>query len=505
MVIPFELNAHILRLYQAEHWRVGTIARQLHVHRDTVRRVLAQTGLPAPVVALRPSRIDAYRPFILQTLDKFPTLTAARLFVMVHERGYRGSPDHFRHVIAGLRPLPAAEAFLRLRTLPGEQAQVDWAHFGHLQIGRARRPLMAFVMVLSQSRRIFLRFFLNARMDSFLRGHVEAFAAFGGIARVLLYDNLKSAVLERRGDAIRFNPELLTFAAHHRYEPRPVAVARGNEKGRVERAIRYVRDAFFAAREFVDLADLNAQARLWCEGQASDRRWPEDVRRSVREAFEAERPCLLALPEREFALGERVAVHVAKTPYVRFDLNDYSVPHTHVRRTLVVVADEQRVRVFDGAAELCAHLRSYDSGAQIEDPAHIQALVERKRLAHGHRGVDRLAQAAPSSAVLLVRAAERGHNLGTITAALLRLEARYGATALEAAIAQALAQGVPHPNAVRLALERARDDHGLPPPTALHLSEAVARRDAPVRSHALASYDRVAPSPEANDTESSHD
>ena len=162
---------------------------------------------------------------------------------MVRERGYRGSPDHFRHLIACHRPRPQAEAYLRLRCLPGEQAQVDWGHFGHLEIGRARRPLMAFVMVLSYSRQIFLRFFLDARMENFLRGHVAAFTAWNGVPRVLLYDNLKSAVLERRGDAIRFHPTLLGFAGHYRYEPRPVAVARGNEKGRVERAIRYVRDA----------------------------------------------------------------------------------------------------------------------------------------------------------------------------------------------------------------------------------------------------------------------
>jgi transposase len=491
LVIPANLSAQILRLYQAERWRVGTIARQLHVHRDTVRRVLAQAGQPAPASPLRPSRVDAYRAFILETLAKFPTLTAARLFVMVHERGYRGSPEHFRHVIAGMRPRPPAEAFLRLRTLPGEQAQVDWGHFGHLQIGRARRPLMAFVMVLSYSRRIFLRFFLNARMDSFLRGHAEAFLAYGGCARVLLYDNLKSAVLERMGDAIRFNPELLRFSAHHCFEPRPVAVARGNEKGRVERAIRYVREAFFAAREFGDLDDLNAQALAWCEGPASDRRWPEDGRLSVREAFEVERTSLLVLPEREYALGERLAVDVGKTPYVRFDLNDYTVPHTHVRRTLSVLADERRVRVFDGVQEVASHVRSYDSGQQIEQPAHVQALVERKRGARAHRGVDRLAHAAPAAALLLERAAERGNNLGAITAALLRLLDRYGAAALQVAIGQALDQGVPHPNAVRLALERAREEQGLPPPTALCLSEDVARRDAPVRSHALASYDQI--------------
>ena len=133
---------------------------------------------------------------------------------MVRERGYRGRPDHFRHLIACHRPRPKAEAYLRLRSLPGEQGQLDWGHFGHLQIGRARRPLMAFVMVLSHSRQIFLRFYLDARMENFLRGHAAAFASWGGVPRVLLYDNLKSAVLERRGDAIQFHPTLLLGYAH---------------------------------------------------------------------------------------------------------------------------------------------------------------------------------------------------------------------------------------------------------------------------------------------------
>lgn len=490
MTIPPELSARIVRLRTTEKWRVGTIARQLRVHRDTVRRVLAQHGMPVPTGPLRPSRIDPYRGFILATLDTYPSLTAARLYAMVRERGYRGSGEHFRHCIATLRPRPAAEAYLRLRTLPGEQAQVDWGHFGHLQIGRARRPLMAFVMVLSHSRQIFLRFFLSAAMDAFLRGHVLAFAAFGGVPRVLLYDNLKSAVLERHGEAIRFNPVLLAFAGHYHYEPRPVAVARGNEKGRVERAIRYVRESFFAARSFTGVADLNAQAALWCNGDAAERRWPEDEDLCVGQAFQAERSSLMALPGNEYPTGQRVAVQVGKTPYVRFDLNDYSVPHTHVCRTLSVLADEQQVRIFDGAQELACHMRSWDRRAQIEHAAHVQELVERKRQARAHRACDRLAQAAPASTELLRQAAERGHNLGAITAELMRLLDRYAAAALQAALLEALARGVPHPNAVRLALEHARERSGQPPPLALVLPEHVARRDAPVRTHALASYDR---------------
>jgi integrase len=166
---------------------------------------------------------------------------------------WSGRRDHAWLLLAVQTGLRSSEltALTREETHLGAGAHATGAHFGHLEIGRARRALMAFVMVLAWSRMIYLRFFLDARMENFLRGHVGAFGAWGGLARVLLYDNLKSAVLERQGQAIRFNPTLLQFAGHYRYEPRPVAIARGNEKGRVEKAIRYVREAFFAGRTFL--------------------------------------------------------------------------------------------------------------------------------------------------------------------------------------------------------------------------------------------------------------
>jgi len=491
MVTPPDIEAQILRFYHAEKWTIGTIATQLHVHHSVVRRVLAQAGLPRLGPAARRSKIDTYLPFILQTLEKFPRLTASRLYAMVRERGYRGRPDHFRHLIACHRPRPKAEAYLRLRSLPGEQGQVDWGHFGHLEIGRARRPLMAFVMVLSHSRQIFLRFYLDARMESFLRGHVAAFASWGGVPRVLLYDNLKSAVMERRGDAIRFHPALLEFAGHYRFEPRPVAVARGNEKGRVERAIRYVRESFFAARSFTDLDHLNAQAEAWCCGLAADRRCPGEPDRTVREVFAEEAPRLLPLPDNPAPLLERVEVSVGKNPYVRFDLNDYTVPHTHVRRVLTVLADPHEVRIVDGTNLLACHPRSYDKGAQIEIAGHVQALVDEKRAARQHRATDRLAHAVPASRTLLERAAERGANLGAITVALMRLLDQVSAAELQAAILEALARDVPHPNAVRLALERRREQRGEAPPIAIAMPAHVQARDVPVRPHDLETYDRL--------------
>ncbi len=164
--------------------------------------------------------------------------------------------------VARLRPEPR-EAFLRLRSFPGQEAQADWAHFGEVRIGSARRRLSCFVLTLSHSRALFLEFFFDQTLENFLRGHVDAFADWGGVPRIVLYDNLRSAVLERHGNPIRFHPRLLELAAHYHCQPRPVAPVRGNQKGRVERAIRYVRDSYFAARPFTTLEDFNRQARAW--------------------------------------------------------------------------------------------------------------------------------------------------------------------------------------------------------------------------------------------------
>ena len=491
MALTPEIEAQILRYYHAERWRIGTIATQLHVHRDSVSRVLAQAGLPALGGLCRPSAIDPYLPFILETLEQFPRLRASRLYDMARVRGYPGRPDHFRHLIARHRPRPKAEAYLRLRTLPGEQMQVDWGHFDHLEIGRARRPLMGFVAVLSWSRQIFLRFYLGAHMENFLRGHVAAFEAWQGVPRIALYDNLKSAVLERQGTVIRFNPTLLSLAGHYRFEPRPVAVARGNEKGRVERAIRYIRDAFFAGREFTSLDDLNAQADAWVSGPAGDRRCREDETLTVSAAFAQERDRLLVLPADGFPADEIKAVAAGKTPYVRFDLNDYSIPHGCVQRTLTVAASPDQVRILDGQTLIATHRRSYDRRQQIEIPAHIATLVEHKHQASAHRGTDHLIQAVPTSRDLLTQAVERGEPLGRTVNTLTDLLAQYGVAELTAAIADALKRGVPHPNAVRLVLERRRKALAEPPPLAINLPEHVKRRDVPVRPHRLDSYDQL--------------
>ena len=496
MAISKDTESKILRYHFVEKWRVGTIAEQLGIHHSVVDRVLSQSGLPKVERASRPSIIDPYLPFIVKTLNQFPKLSAARLLEMVKQRGYPGQQSMFRQRIAELRPRPQPEAYLRLQTMPGEEAQVDWGHFGHITIGKAKRPLMAFVMVLSWSRKIFLRFYLNSQMENFLRGHVAAFEQWQGHPKVLLYDNLKSAVLEREGNAVRFHPTLLELAAHYRFEPWPVGIARGNEKGRVERAIRYIRDNFFAARQWQDLDDLNEQAQQWCNGISTTRRCPQDTSMTVAEAFEKEQASLLALPDNPLNTDERCQVRARKTPYVRFDLNDYSVPHTQVQKLLTINASLYRVRILDGLEVLAEHQRSYGRGEQIEQQSHIDALRQSKYQASRSQLQDSLHKASELTPDLLEGAIARGHVLKTTLKHLMELLETYGRAEYHLAVEEALQSQSPTADAVRQILVRRRDERGRKPAMAIPLPDKAKHTVKPAQLH---TYDALCTEEENDD------
>jgi transposase len=497
-MIPPEVTARMRRLFYAEHWRVGTIATELGVHHTTVVRALNREQLVGAAVMRRvpTSVLDPYKPFITDVLAQHPRLRATRLHAMLQGRGYPGGVLAVRRYVRTVRPR-RAEAYLRLQTLPGEQGQVDWGHFGKIPVGHAHRPLVCFVLVLSWSRAMYARFALDQSLESFLRGHVEAFDALGGVPRTLLYDNLKSVVLERMGDHVRYHPRLLELAGHYHFAPKPCAPYRGNEKGKVERTIQYLRHAFFAARRFADVADLNRQLTAWIAETAHRRPVPGDpARRTVEEALAEEQPRLLPLPQHPLACTLLRSVSSGKTPYVRFDGNDYSIPHEVVGRPLTLVADEHTVRIVDGATELVRHVRSYDHRQAVEDPAHLTALAAVKRAAHELRGRDRRRRLCTHAADFIDALAQRGHPLLGETRRLLDLLDRFGAPALEAALAEALGRGAVSAAAVAHVLDQQLRARRTPPPLAAVLPDDPRVRDLHVTPHALALYDALSTSPE---------
>ncbi len=489
MVIPADMKARIQRHFHVEQWPIATIARELSVHHSTVRRVLHQAGIPADALAKRASMLDPYLPFILETLQKYPHIKASRLHAMVRERGYEGGPDHFRAMIARHRPRKPAEAFLRRPALIGEEAQVDWGHFGEVEVDGTRRKLAAFALVLKWSRRMVLRFGFEMTTGAFLSHHQHAFEALGGVPRVILYDNLKSAVIQRIGDAIVFNEDLLAFAGHYRYQPKPCAPYRGNEKGSVERAIRDVRESFWVGRTWEGLAKLNEDAAVWSVEVRGARKNPDDRTLTNNQAFEQERPRLRVLPDDRFPVEDRVTVKVQKTPYARFDGNDYSVPHTHVRRTVTICASQEVVRVLDGVTEIARHARCWGKRRVIEEPRHVAALAAVKRATHEQRGQTRLFGVVPVARDFLVAAADRGANIGSLSGHLNALLDEFGHEELALAISEALAAESLHASAVRQVLDRRRKAAGKVPPTSLTLTDDPRFQNVVVRHARLESYD----------------
>ena len=493
MISP-ETRAQIRRHFYAEHWKIGTIARELGVHPDAVRNAIEVERF-RNTQPLRPSAVDPYAEFIRQTLDQYPRLRATRIYQMVRDRGYAGSVVQLRRVVARLRP-SIREPFLRLQTFLGEQGQVDWAHFGHVMVGRARRALSCFVMTLSYSRALYLEFFFDQTTENFLRGHVHAFQAWNGQPRAILYDNLKAAVLERRGSQILFNPRLVELSAHYHFAPRPCQVRAGNQKGRVERAIRYVRDSFWAGRSFTTLAECNRQALAWRDQVAHQRRGPGEDSRTVEQVFAEEQPRLLPPPLHSFNTDRIETVRSHKTIYVRFDLNDYSIPPEAVGRLLTLVASDTLVRILDGTVEIARHQRTYDRHQLVLDPAHKDAVLRRKRKAFHATPAGRLEQAVPESQMLLDLAFTQGESAGRQTAQLLKLLDQYGPAALRRAIVEALERNTPHASAVTFLLRR----KPRPVRLALDLSHHPEAEAVEVRPHDLEIYDELARNQDDDDS-----
>lgn len=498
MITPEQI-ANIRRLFHAEHWKVGTIASELGLHPDTVKRALRTDSFnQARSLAARPSA--PFLDLIVSTLKEHPRLRATRLFQMLRDRGYQGSISQLRRVVRKLRP-PTSEAFLRLSVLPGEQAQIDWASFGTVTVGRANRRLSCFVLTLSYSRTFYFEFFFDQTLENFFQGHVNAFSDLGGVVRTCLYDNLKAVVLERAGEAVRFHPHLLELCGHYHFAARPCRPARGNEKGRVERTIRYLRDSFFAARPFTSLDRLNREALEWRDQVALERRWPDDSSLTVAEAFEQERPRLLPLPAHPFECELTKTVRSDKTIYIKFDKNLYSIPQAYVRRPLTLAATAYTVRLLDGTAEIARHPRCYDREQRIENPAHIAALLEEKQKALGATAVSRLKHSVPSIAEFLDAAFQRGESLAHQTSRLLQLLDDYGARDLAAAVEEALAKETPRADSVAFILNRRRRS-GRQFPLPVDLSRHPHLADLSVRAHNLEVYDALSEHNDASDDDS---
>jgi transposase len=342
-----------------------------------VQQFRPRAGVP------RASKLDPFKGQIVRWLDAHP-YSAQQIYQRLSEAGYQGGRTVVKDYVQRIRPRPA-QAFLKLDFAQGECAQVDWGEWGTIAVGSTRRRLSFFVMVLCYSRRMYLEFTLSQTMEFFLACHENAFTAFGGVVTRVMVDNLKSAVLQRLvGAAPVFNAKYLDFSRHWGFEITPCNVRAGNEKGRVENGVGYVKKNLLAGLELADFSALQPAAALWVDTVANVRMHEATHRRPI-DAFEDERAHLGRLNPAGFDLARVATVRATKQFRVALDSNHYSVPARCAGALLTLKAYADRVCIYQRDQLVARHVRSMDRHRDIEDPEHAQQLLVQRKSAREQR------------------------------------------------------------------------------------------------------------------------
>jgi transposase len=382
-MIDYELFARIKNYHEQKGLNAAQIARELSLDPRTVARWLAQKGFQQRKSRPRASKLDPYKNSIVRMLEAHP-YTATQVFQRIQEEGFDGRYSIVKRYVRKVRPR-GAPAFLKLEFAPGECVQVDWGSYGPVRVGETQRRLSFFVMVLCHSRQMYLEFTVSQTMEHFLACHQNAFSFFGGVTRKIMVDNLKSAVLKRTlGEAPLLNPRYLDFANHYGFTVAPCGVGKGNEKGRVENGVGYVKKNFLAGLELPDFHALNPAAHNWLATIANVRIHGETRKRPA-DMLQEELPCLLPLPPFPYDIATVTQVRASSQFRIPLDTNHYSVPAEYAGARLTLKTYPDRLCIYNQDKLIARHNRSYDRHKDIEDPDHPKELLVQRRKAQDQK------------------------------------------------------------------------------------------------------------------------
>lgn len=481
------LWAEIRRLHEIERLSQAAISRQLRCCHKTVSKALKMAEPTSHIATPGPSKLDPFKPHIDQLIGRYPDLSAVRVLeeIAKGEDGYSGGITSVRDYLRTIRPA-RGRVYQEVCYDPGEAVQVDWGECHRLRIGNTLRRVSVLVAVLCFSRLCYIEFSLAERKEDFYRCVVNALKYFGGVTRKIIFDNLKAAVLSGSGKYACFHPEFLELCGH--FHLQPVACARRDpeSKGLVETNVRYVKQNALAGRadELTCWEDYGRLAEYWREHVANVR-IHETTRERPVDRFTKEQLQLRALPPLPFDTDEVVSAKVSSHARIRFDSNRYSVPPTLVRKTVLVRADPQVVRVFHQGVEVARHARCFERRQRICLDEHLlEAKKLRRRQAKTavEADFDHLGEAAQTFHLkLLSRPAKPQVHLRR----LLKLVRLYGREDVLAAIEQANHYETYDAQYVEAILHQRRRQRELPSPTEV----------LPVRSEWLEETDYEAPDP----------
>jgi transposase len=392
-MIDYAMYCKMMHLKRNEGLNAAQIADALAVDVRTVRKWLRRKAFAPRNGLQRAGKLDPFKREIGRLLEAHP-YSAMQIHQRICQQGFTGGYTIVKDYVRRVRP-PKVRAFLTLSFAPGECAQVDWGSFGTVAVGASLRRLSFFVMVLCYSRMMYVQFTVSQTMEHFLDCHQNAFEYFGAVPKRIMVDNLKSAVLKRIvGQAPVFNPRYLDFAAHCGFDITACNVGKGNEKGRVENGVGYVKKNLLAGLDIPDFAALAPTAAHWLDTVANVRIHGETREKPV-VLFEKELPCLNRLPLKRYDVATVYPVRATNQFRVTVDTNRYSVPAEYASRALIAKTSPEWICIYHDNRLIARHVRCYDRHRDIEDPDHPKQLLLWRKKAREQKIVMRFLSLSP--------------------------------------------------------------------------------------------------------------
>jgi len=485
-MIDYETYMKIKSYHEKDGLNCNQIAAIMGLTFKTVNKWLNEKRYHMRKSTCRSSKLDPFKNQILQMLEKYP-YSAAQIFLRIKDNGFDGGSTIVKDYVRKIRP-PKTKAYLKLSFSPGECAQVDWGSYGSVNVGSTRRRLSFFAMVLCYSRMMYVEFTVSQTMEHFLACHQNAFDFFGSVPNKIMVDNLKSAVLKRIiGQAPVFNPRYLDFANHHGFAIVACNVRAGNEKGRVENGVGYVKKNFLAGLDIPDFGAIHPAASHWLETVANVRIHGETRQKPV-ELFEKERSFLNAVPANIFDVATVSQIRASSQFRITVDTNRYSVPAEYAGARLTLKTYPDRLCIYRDDKLIARHVRSYDRYLDFENPDHPKELLRQRKKARDQKIYMRFLTLSPKAEQYYRMLEQRRMNPRHHVQKIVALSEIYAPEAVDRALNDAFTfQAFSCEYIANLLEQRSRS---LPEPGALHLTRSEDLLDIDIEQPDLSIYER---------------
>jgi transposase len=465
-VINYAVFCQLRELADQKHLSVPQIAEQLQLNPKTAAKWVACPSYRARQSGKRSSKLDSFKGQIVAMLERHP-YTAQQVLQEIRTQGYAGGYSILKGFVRLVRPV-RKPAFLMLEFAAGDCAQVDWGSAGFITVGSTRRRLSFFVMVLCYSRMIYVEFTLSEGMEQFLCCHRNALEFLGGCPARIMIDNLKTGVLEHpAGGPARFHPRYLDFAAHYGFKPVACAVKKGNEKGRVENGVGYVKKNFLNGLELPPFSALNPAARQWMDTVANVRLHGETHSKPL-ERLAQEKPLLRPLPALAYDCALIRSTGANGCCRVPFEANRYTVPFLYASQQLTLKVYPERLLIYHHEKLIATHLRSYDRRQDIRDPDHLQQLLAHRHHAREQTFLQAFLSLGPQADLYARKLQEKRFNAAHHIQKIVALSQLYGPDKVGRALNDALSFEAFGCEYIANLLEQAERPTAVPSP--LHLT-----------------------------------